>query len=315
MPCSSARSPTPGTRQRLTALALRTTVRVALKPVLSPRVPVPWQRWWLQRLTQRPRPRHRVEVQNDILGGVKGECLRAAPAGPDSGQRATILYLHGGGYCIGSPATHRAVTARLARSAGLPVFAADYRLAPEHPFPAALDDALAAYRSLADMGPVIVAGDSAGGGLALATALAARQARLRPPAALILFSPWVDLTTSSLSETVARSEAVLSLAWLAACARHYLPAGDPTAPLASPIRGDLRGLPPVLIQAAADELLGSDAVRLHEALLHAGVAVRCELIPTLWHGFHLHAGMLPAANAAIDRAARFVSDTIAPPAI
>jgi acetyl esterase/lipase len=319
MRCNSAALPPSGTRQRLTALALRATVRIALKPVLSPRVPVPWQRWWLRRLTQRPGPR-RVEVHDRLQGGAKGEWLRSRRADPnsgqdsgqDSGQGATMLYLHGGGYCIGSPATHRAVTARLARSTGLPVFAADYRLAPEHPFPAALDDAVAAYRSLSDMGPVIVAGDSAGGGLALATALAVRQSPLPAPVALILFAPWVDLMTSSLSEKAEKSEAVLSRAWLAACARHYLAGGDPTAPLASPIHGDLRGLPPVLIQVAADELLVDNAVRLRDALLRAGVAVRCEVIPALWHGFHLHAGMLRSADAAIDRAARFIADTMAP---
>ena len=129
------------------------------------------------------------------------------------------------------------------------------------------------------MGPVVVAGDSAGGGLALATALAARQLQLSPPAALILLSPWVDLTTSMLSDKAARHEAVLSRAWLAACARHYLAAGDPKAPLASPIYGDLHGLPPTLIQAGADELLHSDAVRVHDALTNAGVAVRCEIVP------------------------------------
>ena len=223
------------------------------------------------------RPRRRVEIQDHVLGGVKGEWVRSArPA--NAAQSAAILYLHGGGYCVGSPAMYRAVTARLARATGLPVFVADYRLAPEHPFPAAVDDAVAAYRALLEMGPVVVAGDSAGGGLALATALAARQLQLSPPAALILLSPWVDLTTSMLSDKAARHEAVLSRAWLAACARHYLAGGDPKAPLASPIYGDLHGLPPTLIQAGADELLHSDAVRVHDALTNAGVAVRCEIV-------------------------------------
>ena len=157
------------------------------------------------------------------------------------------------------------------------------------------------------MGPVVVAGNSAGGGLALATALAARQLQLNPPAALILLSPWVDLTTSMLSDQAARHEAVLSCAWLAACARHYLAGVDPKAPLASPIYGDLHGLPPTLIQVGTDELLHSDAVRVHDALANAGVAVRCEMVAALWHGFHLHAAMQPAANAAIERVGRFIS--------
>jgi epsilon-lactone hydrolase len=107
----------------------------------------------------------------------------------------------------------------------------------------------------------------------------------------------------------------LSCAWLAACARHYLAGVDPKAPLASPIYGDLHGLPPTLIQVGADELLHSDAVRVHDALANAGVAVRCEMLAALWHGFHLHAAMLPAANAAIERVGRFISCSIAPPVL
>ena len=314
MLCSSAEFAPRGVREWLTALFLRSAVRIAVKPVLSPRVPIRWQRWWLKRLTPLIRPRRRAEIQDHVLGGVKGEWVR--PARPaNAAQSAAILYLHGGGYCVGSPAMYRAVTARLARATGLPVFVADYRLAPEHPFPAAVDDAVAAYRALLETGPVVVAGDSAGAGLALATALAARQLQLSPPAALILLSPWVDLTTSMLSDKVARHEAVLSCAWLAACARHYLAGGDPKAPRASPIYGDLHGLPPTLIQAGADELLHSDAVRVHDALTNAGVAVRCEIVSGLWHGFHLHAGVLPAANAAIERVGRFVACSIAPPVL
>jgi len=315
MPSNSAEFAPRGAREWLAAVFLRAVVRIAVKPVLSPKVPIPWQRWWLKRLTALVRPGHRVKIEEGVLGGVQGEWVRSARVSANTGQSAAILYLHGGGYCIGSPATHRAVATRLARATGLPVFVADYRLAPEHPFPAAIDDAVAAYRALLEMGPVVVAGDSAGGGLALATALAGRQLQLNPPAALILFSPWVDLTTSRLSDKAAEHDAVLSRAWLNCCARHYLSGGDPQAPLASPIYGDLHGLPPTLIQAAADELLHGDAVRIHDALLNAGVAVRCEIIAALWHGFHLHAGMLPAANAAIERASGFISRSIAPPVL
>jgi len=315
MLCDSAEFTPRGGREWLAALLLRSVVRIAVKPVLSPKVPIPLQRWWLKRLTALIRPGHRVKIQDGVLGGVKGEWVRSTRAKADASHSAAILYLHGGGYCVGSPATHRAVTARLARTTGLPVFVADYRLAPEYPFPAAVDDAVAAYRALLEMGPVVVAGDSAGGGLALATALAARQLQLDPPAALILLSPWVDLTTSMLSDGAAKHEAVLSRAWLATCAGHYLADGDPKAPLASPIYGDLRGLPPTLIQAGADELLHGDAVRIHDALLNAGVPVSCEIIAALWHGFHLHAGMLPAANAAIERVGRFISSSFAPPVL
>jgi acetyl esterase/lipase len=310
MLCNSAEFSPRGVREKLTALLLRSIVRIAAKPALSPRIPIPWQRWWLHRLTQLVRPSHRVDIQSGICGGVRGEWVRATGAAANAGRSATILYLHGGGYCIGSPATHRPVTSRLALATMLPVFVADYRLAPEHPFPAAVDDAVAAYRSLLDAGPVVIAGDSAGGGLALATALVARQSQLVLPAALILFSPWIDLTLTALGDK-ARHDVVLSRAWFAACARHYLAGSDPKAPLASPIYGDPRGLPPTLIQLGSDELLHSDALRIHDALEGAGVTVRCEIVSGLWHGFHLHAKILPAAKAAIDRAGRFISDRVA----
>ena len=216
---------------------------------------------------------------------------------------------------MGSPATHRALTSRLARVTGLPVFSADYRLAPEHPFPAALDDAVAAYRALRADGPVILIGDSAGGGLALATALALRDAGDPAPAALALFSPWVDLAQPSPPPPAPPGEAMLSWDWTGACARHYVGPDVPEAPFAqpllSPLRADLHGLPPVLIQAGTDELLHPQALALHEALQAAGVDVRCEITARRWHVFQLHANALPSANAAIDRVARFVLGPLA----
>ena len=199
------------------------------------------------------------------------------------------------------------MTLRLART--LPVFAANYRLAPEHSFPAAVEDALSCYRALAEGGPVVIAGDSAGGGLALATALAARQRGIKPPAALVLFSPWVDLALPQRDE-LAKGDAMLSASWLAACARHYLAGTDAADPLASPIHGDLTGLPPTLIQVGGDEMLLSDAERLRDALQGAGVTVRCEIEPARWHAFQLHAGLLPSATAAIARAGEFIASVL-----
>jgi len=298
---SSARDRS-GARERLAALLLRFGVRIFLKPALSPAVPLAWQRWWLRQLSRSGRPARGVSIQPCAIGGVGGEWLRC----PAATAKGTILYLHGGGYCVGSAATHRAVTSRLARAA--PVFAADYRLAPEHPFPAAVEDAVACYRALAEAGPVVVAGDSAGGGLALATALSARQRGLKRPAALVLFSPWIDLAMPWLGEHP--GDAMLSAPWLAACARHYLAGTDPADPLASPIHGDLGALPPTLIQAGGDELLRSDAERLRDALARAGVTVRCEIEPARWHAFQLHAGMLPSAGAAVARAADFITNAL-----
>jgi acetyl esterase/lipase len=297
--------------ERLTAAFLRAALRILVKPALSPRVPIVRQRRRLERLARFTRVSGQTTLEVAVVGGVKGEWLRPRGAAVAATPSAAVLYLHGGGYCVGSPRTHRALTSRLARAAGLPVFAAAYRRAPEHPFPAALDDAVAAYRSLMRGGPVVIAGDSAGGGLALATALYLRQNEISPPAALVLFSPWADLTLSALSDKAAKQEVMLSTAWLGDCVRHYLASESAATPLASPVFGDLRGLPPVFIQAAADELLCSDALRVKDALVAADVTTHCEIAPGQWHAFQLHGGILPAADAAIERAARFISLALA----
>jgi acetyl esterase/lipase len=306
MPFNSADFIPAGTRERLAATVLRIAARLFLQPALSPKIPIAWQRRWLKQVTRVMRPRAHVDVQAGALGGVAGEWLR--PRETAANTKAAILYLHGGAYCIGSPGTHRAITAHLAQAARLPVFAADYRLAPEHAFPAALEDAVAACRALAGMGLVAIAGDSAGAGLAVATALALRQRQLAPPAALVLLSPWVDLLANS---DKAKGEVVLSAAWLNACARLYLAGEDAKAPLASPVYGDLRGLPPMLIQTGTDEILHGQALRLHDVLQNAGVTVSCETVPARWHVFQLHAGALPSADAAIERAAKFVLRNVA----
>jgi cation diffusion facilitator CzcD-associated flavoprotein CzcO/acetyl esterase/lipase len=222
-----------------------------------------------------------------------------------------ILYLHGGAYCVGSAAGHRALTARLAAASGLPVFSLDYRLAPEHPFPAAIDDAVAAFRALHEKGPVIVGGDSAGGGLALATALALRDAGLPLPAALVLLSPWADMSMPGLPPVVPAGEAMLSPEWATACAAHYLGSTPAESPLASPLRADLSGLPPTLIQAGTDELLHEQAIALHDAMAAAGVEVLCDITARRWHVFQMHGGVLPSADDAIARIVRFMQKPLA----
>jgi cation diffusion facilitator CzcD-associated flavoprotein CzcO/acetyl esterase/lipase len=307
--------PPRGVLESALATVLRWTLKLLLKPVFSPRFSLAFQRRWLAGLSRIALVSRGVGITAGAVGGVRGEWSRRS-AGPT--RPGSVLYLHGGAYCVGSPATHRALTSRLARVTGLPVFAADYRLAPEHPFPAGLDDALAAYRALQADGPVILAGDSAGGGLALATALALRDAGDAAPAALVLFSPWVDLAAPNPPPPEPPGEAMLSWAWAGACARHYV--GDAAAagpispfenPLVSPLCADLRGLPPVLIQAGTDELLHPQALALHGALQAAGVDVRCEITPGRWHVFQLHTGALASADAAVDRVARFVLGPLA----
>jgi acetyl esterase/lipase len=293
-----------GAHEEIAAALLRFGARIACRPALSPRAPLGWQRWWMRQLARLTWPRAGIERQAGVEGGVSGEWMRPDSAGAG---RATILYLHGGGYCIGSPKTHRAVTSHLAGAAGLAVFAADYRLAPEHPFPAALEDAVACFQSLRAAGPVIIAGDSAGAGLALAATLAARQLQTAAPSALVLFSPWTDLSPAAIPDSAAR-DVMLRADWLRVCADRYLAGQPASVPLASPLRGDLQKLPPTLIQAGADELLCSQALRTCAALRAAGSVADCEIVPNRWHAFQLLAGSLPSADAAIARAGQFARD-------
>jgi acetyl esterase/lipase len=292
-----------GTRERIAAALWRFCARIAWRPALSPRVSFARQRWWMRQLARFTSPRTGIDRQPGVEGGVPGEWMRP---GGTAARRATILYLHGGGYCVGSPKTHRAITSHLAGAAGLAVFAANYRLAPEHPFPAALDDAIACFQSLRQAGPVIIAGDSAGAGLALALAIAARQRQIAAPAALVLFSPWTDLSSASIPDDAPR-DVMLRADWLRVCADSYLAGQPATTPLAALLRGDLNGLPPTLIQAGSDELLYDQALRTHDALFAAGCEVRCEIIPNRWHAFPLLAGSLPSADAAVARAAGFIA--------
>jgi acetyl esterase/lipase len=239
-------------------------------------------------------------------GGVAGEWVAARGAAPTP---LTFLYLHGGGYLSGSPVTHRAITGHLASRCGARVFAADYRLAPEHPFPAALDDAVAAYRGLlaegVAPGEVVIAGDSAGGGLTVATVLRLRDLALPLPRALVLFSPWTDLTLEQLSS--AAGEVMLNQPWLQDGARYYIAHGDARHPLVSPVFAALQGLPPTLVQVGTDELLLNDSRRLFRRLQDSGVVARLEEYPRRWHVFQLHAGLLADADRALDAVARFVA--------
>lgn len=284
---------------------LRGLVRASLKPLFSPRTPIRWQRQGLKLsgwFTQVPRS---VTIRAEILADVAGE--RLEPPQPE--RSAVMLYLHGGGYCVGSPQSHRPITAQLARRTGLTVYAPDYRLAPEHPYPAALNDAVSAYRALHDRGQrrIVLAGDSAGGGLALATAIALRDAGLEPPLALLLFSPWTDLACSgdSMRERAAR-DPMLSPAALQRWAAAYLGRMAADYPLCSPLQAELAGLPPVLIQVGSDEVLLDDSRRLQARLEAAGVSSTISVHDGLWHDFQLHAGVLAQADEALAAAADFV---------
>jgi monoterpene epsilon-lactone hydrolase len=230
---------------------------------------------------------------------------------PGARTDAALLYLHGGGYVIGSPRSHRHLAAAIARAAGTAALLVDYRLAPEHPFPAALDDAVAAYRWLLGRGlapsRVVVAGDSAGGGLTVATLLALRDRGLPRPAGGACISPWVDLTCSGATyATKATVDPIVTRESVEMMAQAYAGAGDPKAPLLSPLYADLRGLPPLLVQVGSDEVLLDDSLGLGERARAAGVDVTVEEWPAMIHVWHWFLPMLAEAERAVGVIGNFV---------
>ncbi|WP_031063923.1 alpha/beta hydrolase [Streptomyces sp. NRRL WC-3742] len=259
-------------------------------------------------IISRPVPES-VTLRRTVLGGRPTLDLEPADAtGP-----ARLLYFHGGSYALGSPDTHAGLTGELARRAGLRALSVDYRLAPEQPFPAAVEDGFAAYRDLLESGTdprkLVLAGDSAGGNLVLVTLLQAREAGLPMPAAAVLFSPWTDLTTSGGSASSKEGvDPIFTKADLHDGADRYLGPADPAQPLASPVFADLTGLPPLLVQVGASELLLDDAVRLAGRAGADDVDVTLEIGARLTHVFQLGFATDPAADAALDRAARFLTE-------
>ena len=286
---------------------VRGLLRVALRPFLGPPFPFWFQRAWMTLASNLNLLSPAASVAKVDIDGMFA--VRISPKGSDPDR--TILYLHGGGYCTGSWRTQKGLISRLAVDANATVYAPHYRLAPEHPHPAALDDALRAYRwvlektTLADR--LSIAGDSAGGGLALALALAIRDAELPAPASLVLVSPWLDLRCDSPSMTKnAKIDPMLSPDWSRQCAAAYLAGRDPEDPACSPLYASHAGLPPVLIQTGTDEIIVDDSMRFAERGRQAGVDVTLQVFEGLWHEFQIHAGLLREANQAIKQIANFL---------
>jgi epsilon-lactone hydrolase len=231
---------------------------------------------------------------------------------PGAARDAALIYLHGGGYVIGSIASHRHLASELGRAAGIGSLAIDYRMAPEHVFPAAVDDALAAYRWLLAQGfaanRIAIAGDSAGGGLAAALLLAIKAAGLAQPACAVAISPWVDMAgTGATMATKAAVDPVVQRDGLLEWGALYLGGADVQTPLASPIYGDLAGIAPLLIQVGSEETLLDDAIRLAAVAGHAQVPVRLFIAPEMIHVWHFFHPMLAPARSAIADAGAFVA--------
>ncbi len=242
--------------------------------------------------------------------GVPAEVVRANGASGDS----VTLYLHGGGYVIGSPATHRELARRLSSATAGSVLVIDYRLAPENPFPAPVEDAVSAYRWLLDQGTdpsaLSVAGDSAGGGLTVATLVSVRDQGLPLPSCGACLSPWVDMEGIGESMTSrAAADPMVQREGLVAMAGVYLDGADPRSPLAAPLYADLSGLPPLLIQVGTRETLYDDATRLAYQAAKAGVNTTFEPWKEMIHVWHLFAPLLDEGQQAIERIGDFIRDS------
>jgi acetyl esterase/lipase len=248
-----------------------------------------------------------VETEAVDAGGVPAEWLRV----PESRDDRVVLYVHGGGYVIGSLNTHRELASRIARAAQATALNVDYRLAPEHPFPAAVEDSTAAYRWLLgtgqDAAQVAIAGDSAGGGLTLATLLALRDAGDPAPAAGVCLSPWTDLEGIGASaQPGGADDPLLELEGLREMGRHYFADSDPRHPHASPLYGDYTGISPLLIQVGTREILLDDATRVADRARAAGVAVELEQCEGLIHVWQLFGPNVPESTDAVSRIGEFI---------
>lgn len=256
------------------------------------------------RLHVLPKGARFVQVE---AGGVPSEWMEM----PRVARDRVFLLLHGGGYVSGSSRTHRRMAANLSRATHMRVLVPNYSLAPEHPFPAGVKDALRAYGWLLEQGltadRVVVGGDSAGGGLALSMLLALREGGAALPRAAVLLAPWTDLTVSSPSYRRHRQfDPIITPEGLREAAAMYAGARDPSDPMVSPLFADLAGLPPLLIHAATDEAMVDDSRRLAERAKASGVDVTCELFPGMWHVFHAAGTEIPEARLAIDQIGDYV---------
>lgn len=232
---------------------------------------------------------------------------------PNASAQSVILYLHGGGWTLGWYNSHRWMVAHIAQAAASRALAVDYRLAPEDPFPAALEDCLIAYRWLLKNGTppqqIVIAGDSAGGNLTLTTMMALRDAGDPLPAAAVCISAMTDLATTGDSFNT-NKDPILSTQFASTMARHYAGNQDPRLPLISPHYGDLRGLPPLLIHVGEEEILLSDSTRLADNARAAGVDVELVIWQKMWHVWHIFAPYLPEAQQAVEAIGVFIREHI-----
>jgi epsilon-lactone hydrolase len=263
-------------------------------------------RAWAEGLTSHTPLAKNVEVKSVKVGALEADLV--VPANNDPTR--LIIYYHGGGFFLFSRSVYRVTTTNLARAAGCAVLVPDYRLAPEHPAPAAHDDALAVYRWALDQGfaPAMIAlsGDSAGGNLALATVVRARDAGLPLPGSLVLFSPWLDFAEDGASYRSITNDPILPKPVLEGFKQAYLGDGDRKSPAVTPFYADFAGLPATLVHVGTWERVHDDAVTVVERLRAAGVAAELKIFDGMCHGWQLYAPMLDEGMASIEESARFI---------
>jgi monoterpene epsilon-lactone hydrolase len=303
----------PGYRDPRSSISRRASLlRAALrleKRLLGKRRPMTQVRKRLELLSPFvPGRRNYTQMTPVDAGGVPGMLAAVAP----SRAERCVLYFHGGGYSIGTAALYRDFLWRIAGAARAQVLFFDYRLAPEHPFPAALDDAVAAYRWLAgrfDRRHIAFAGDSAGGGLLFAALLRLRDEGVELPRAAVALSPWTDLAlTGESMRSNAVADPMLDPDNLPELVRNYCAGADPRNPYISPVYGDPTGLPPSLIQAGSDEILRDDAVRMADRMRAAGCEAEVEIWQRMPHAWHLYARLIPEGRRAIARIGQFLQE-------
>ena len=297
--------------KRLQSTVARTLIplvrRSTIRPLWASKVPIVMTRRITGALLHNGWVPRAAKVSETQLGGIRTELILPKTGAGDR----IVFFVHGGGYVVCSPRTHRPLTSRLSLALNATTYVPHYRLAPEHVFPAGLNDVVAAYKGMLAKGinpaNVTVMGDSAGGGLALAMTLALRDQQVALPGKLVLISPWTDLTLAG--ETLHSKNGIdpmLTLKWILAKTPLYAGLTDTAHPLISPLFADLSGLPPTLVQVGSEEILLSDSERLAERAAAVGWDLRLAVWQGMWHDFQMLGSLLPEADAAIADIAAFV---------
>jgi acetyl esterase/lipase len=292
----------------------RISLRLFFRPVIGSRLPIGFQRRWAEAMTRLMGGARGIERSELWAGELSIRRLRppGAGVGPvDPSTRDAILYVHGGGFEIGGGEMYVGFASRIAAITGADVYLPDYRLAPEHPQPAPTDDAFAAYRAVLELGHdprrTAVIGDSAGGGIAVSTVRSLREMGLPGPAAMVLISPWLDLSLSGASVgLVGRRDPMLRREWLERGARGHAGGLHLDDPRISPLFADLRTLPPTLVQVGTDEILLDDSTRFADRAYAAGVDVELQRFDALFHDFQVFAMLLRSSRGALDDIAAFL---------